>query len=302
MIKYLGFGLNINSEIEFPELLEADFMTPDIEILLGKVPEIKDSINFSSPNFEYNINDNEFAFKVKNTAFYYATSGRKIIVEPIGEIKKMRDIRLYILATVMAAILLQRRLMPLHSSAISYHGELYCICGDSGAGKTTTVSYLSNKGYDIFSDDILVLNKDKSNSITACASYPMIKLWSDTLDDMHCSKYSEKSFPIMSGMDKYGFFFHKRFNTNRLMIKKIFIIKRQECHDILIKEIKGFEAFTSLMKQIYRPMLIQSNSLKQLCFMIISNLAKDSKIYEISRPINCVPKTLSNQIESIILN
>ena len=302
MIKYLGFGLNINSEIEFPELLEADFITPDIEILFGKVPEIKDAINFSSPNFEYNINDNEFTFNVKNIAIYYAKDGKQVIVEPACEIKNMRNIRLYILATVMAAILLQRKLIPLHSSAITYNDQLYCVCGDSGAGKSTVISYLTNKGYSIFSDDILVLNKDKSNTITACASYPMIKLWSDTLDDMHCSTYSEKSFPIMAGMDKYGFFFHKRFNTNRLIINKIFIIKKQECHDILIKEIKGFDAFTSLMKQIYRPILIQNNFLKQLCFMVISNLVKDSKIYEISRPTNCLPETLSNRIESIIVN
>jgi len=301
-MKYLGFGLNINSEIEFPELLETDFIAPDLEILLGKVPEIKEAINFSSSNFEYNISDHEFAFKVKNIVHYYANSGRQIVVEPIGEIKNKRDIRLYILATVMAAILMQRRLMPLHSSAISYHGELYCICGDSGVGKTTTISYLSNKGYDIFSDDILVLNKDKENDITANASYPMIKLWGDTLEKMNDSRYSNKSFPIMPGMDKYGFFFHKRFNTNRLTIKKIFIIKKQECRDIFIKEIKGFDAFTSLMKQIYRPMLIQSNSLKQLCFLMISNLARESKIYEIIRPVNCVPEMLSNNIENLILN
>lgn len=302
MMKYLGFGLNINSEIEFPELLESDFTTSDIEVLWGKSPEIKDAINFSSPNFEYNINDNEFAFNVKDIATYYAKDGKQIIVEPVCEIKNMRNIRLYILATVMAAILLQRKLIPLHSSAITYKDQLYCVCGDSGAGKSTVISYLSNKGYSIFSDDILVLNKDNSNSITACASYPMIKLWNDTLDDMHCSKYSEKSFPIMAGIDKYGFFFHKKFNTNRLIINKVFIIKKQERHDILVKKIKGFDAFTSLMKQVYRPMLIQSNFLKQLCFMIISNLVKDCQIYEISRPINCLSETLSNRIESIILN
>ena len=183
-------------------MLSGKFETHDLEIICGKVPENIEGISFSTPGYKYAINDNEFLFKVLNTAQYYADNGNKITIELCKEVKAMRDVRLYVLATVMAAVLLHKRLLPLHTSAISYDDGLYCISGDSGAGKTTVLSLLLKKGYKIFSDDVVVLNKDAKNGVTAYASYPMIKLWGDTLDKIDSSEFQDKSFPVKSGIDK----------------------------------------------------------------------------------------------------
>lgn len=118
MYKYWGFGLHIASEIEFPELLPMEFDLPDVEFVLGKMPEIKEDISVSTKNFSYYITDNELLFKVYDIAGYYAANGNKIIIEPFTNVQDMRSIRLYVLATAIAAILLQRGLLPLHASAI----------------------------------------------------------------------------------------------------------------------------------------------------------------------------------------
>ena len=64
-------------------------------------------------------------------------------------------VRLYILGTCMGALLLQRKILPLHGSAIAINGKAYAIVGDSGAGKSTLASAFLNKGYQLLSDDVI---------------------------------------------------------------------------------------------------------------------------------------------------
>ena len=46
-------------------------------------------------------------------------------------------VRLYLLGTCMGALLFQRKLLPLHGSAVVINGKAYAFVGDSGAGKST---------------------------------------------------------------------------------------------------------------------------------------------------------------------
>ena len=70
--------------------------------------------------------------------------GKRIIVSPI-EGSDEDEIRLYILGTCMGAILMQRKILPLHGSAVAIDGKAYAIVGDSGAGKSTLASAFLTK-------------------------------------------------------------------------------------------------------------------------------------------------------------
>lgn len=299
MYQYWGFGMGISSEIEFPELLFGEQKTLDLEIRIGKVPKQIKGYSFLSSKFKHTLNEREFLFHAIGIAKYYETEGKTIIIEPNNKVKEMRDIRLYVLATVMASALLHRKRLPFHASAILHRGNLYCISGNSGSGKTTVTSLLMGKGYHIFSDDVLALNYNQ-NVTTANASYPMLKLWGETLNQINLPEFSNKSFPIKTGMDKYGFFFHNSFDKSSYCIKKIFIIKKCDTPQICLREIKGVEAFQILSRQIYRPILLQSLISKTISFLMISNLAKECKIYEIARPENCCPRETTQYIENLI--
>ena len=63
----------------------------------------------------------------------------------------------------MGAILMQRRLLPLHGSAIAINGKAYAIVGDSGAGKSTLASAFLNKGYQLISDDVIAVSLSQEN-------------------------------------------------------------------------------------------------------------------------------------------
>ena len=299
MFYYFGFGFNIKSEIEFPELVETEKSDFNLTIRLGAIPEIADGIRFSSSDFAYIIQNNEFLFTVNNIARYYAKNGDEIIVEILNPEEDSRSIRLYILATVMAAILLQKNKLSFHASAIIRDNQLLLISGESGAGKSTLLASLINNGHTIFSDDILVLSRHKSSSnIIAAASYPMIKLWEDSIGKLNNEKFSNRSFKIRHNFDKYGFFFHSSFDKRSYPIATIIILKKGDQTQFILSELKDSEAFMAISKQTYRPHLIQSIEHRTLRFKIISELIKNASILEITRPNNSKPKELMEFVES----
>jgi hypothetical protein len=300
MHHYWGFGLLIASEIEFPELLLQEFDTADVLIRSGKVPASIEGLSSGNSAVSYCLNTNELLFRVQNVATYYATNGNSVIFETEDVVSDTRSIRLYILATVMAAILLQRKLLPMHASAIIRDNHLILITGDSGAGKSSTLAGLVKKGYAVFSDDVIVLKRGK-NGVVGTASYPMMKLWNDTIVNLDNKLFEDRSFVVKPGLDKYGIFFHEHFNQNSYTIKKIFIIKKQEVNQITVNTITGAEIFRELAHQIYRPGLLQDANLRILIFTLFSTLMNTLSVYEIIRPEQCNVEDVLVVVENLIV-
>ncbi|MDD4972309.1 MAG: hypothetical protein PHT07_23010 [Paludibacter sp.] len=297
--KYWGFGLKIASDMEFPELLLYDFDIQDVEYITGRVPDSIQGTMISEKNYSYVINERELLFTVNNVARYYATDGRQIIIEPLKPILDIRGVRLYVLATVMAAVLLHRNSLPIHASAIRTGENLVLITGDSRAGKSTALAGLHKKGYTVFSDDVVVLQNEASG-VSIAASYPMIKLWNDTLEKMNDAQFEDRSFRIQQNMDKYGFFFHDHFDRNRYPVKKVFVLKIRDIPNLTHRALSGKDAFEALVKQVYRPTLLQSNDLKRLCFLMVSDIVKNGCVMEISRPVECDTHQLVDYVETLL--
>jgi hypothetical protein len=293
MHQYFGFGLKIESELEFPELLESTFVQADVTISVGDLSQHKTAT--------VEQKDDEFFFSVKEVACYLAVQGKQMIIAPEKGDIDPRSIRLYALATVMAAILLQRQMIPFHASAISVDNKLILISGESGAGKSTALTGLIVRGYKVFSDDVVVLNQTEPDGVLAFASYPMIKLWHDSITTIDHPKFSDCSFRIRHDLDKYGFFFHDTFVKQARPITTLIIIKKGEQPTCTIRQVQKTEAFAEAYRQLYRPSLIRGKKQNTICFRTISALAQTVKTVEITRPATCPPERLVSFIEQELL-
>jgi len=295
---YWGFGLHIASQIEFPELVPVKFAEADVEIHIASVPRVLGEKKISPAGFSYIQNDTELLLEINDVATYYAKNGNNIIIQPHESLTAMRELRVYVLATVLAAILTQRKQLPVHASAILHKNRLILICGDSGAGKSTTLAGLIKKGHLVFSDDVVVIGQDNQTT----ASYPMIKLWEDAQDKLEHALFDDRSFTIKPGMNKYGIFFHDKFDMGKYRVKKVLILKKDDVAFIESKHIAASAAFKELSKQVYRPMLIHNNELRALKFSVISALANNAAVYQITRPATCNVNDLVNYVENMIYN
>ncbi len=142
------------------------------------------------PNHYFVIKENDCLFKIPHTGLFLIKDGKEIFFTPL---KGASDdhIRLYLLGTCMGAILLQRKILPLHGSAVVIDGKAYAIVGDSGAGKSTLASAFLKRGYSLLSDDVIPVSMSEENGPMVTPAYPQQKLWLESLNQfgMESSDY-----------------------------------------------------------------------------------------------------------------
>lgn len=294
MWSYKGFGINIISEIEFPELMESDISQSseyDLKISIGHIPNNLEGIKYETARYSYAIAKKSFLFDVKRIARYLAQDGTHIIIEIIDPHADSRTIRLYILATVMAAILIQRKRIPLHASSFFAKEKLIMLSGNSGVGKSTLLSEFIKNDFRLFSDDINII-RSENDRILVSATYPMIKLWEESIDLLNHHFFSDRSFRIKQNMNKYGFFFHENFDFGEYPAAIFVVLKKSTESFFSCKKLYGTDAFMAITQQIYRPILIQCSTYRKLQFELISAMTKQTSVMEVSRPEKCKPKEL----------
>lgn len=283
--QYWGFGLLIHSEIEFPELLPFDFDNKaDLFIRRGITPQalIGDDV-ISKVGVQ--ISRKEYLLQIDQVASYYALNGAEILVQAhAGSDEK--SVRLFLLGSVMAAVLHQLDRVVLHASAVMVDHEAVLFCGRSGAGKSTTVTLLQQAGYKVFSDDVCVLkaSTDSGSQVEAYPSYPMIKLWRDTFDLLNLSP-GERVHKIRPALPKYGQFFHHHFKPGAIPVRAVFILHKDlTIAEPVIHPLSALDGFKYLQKNNYRNLQITAMKKQELHFKTLAQLASAVPVYKLSRP------------------
>lgn len=172
---YTAFGLKIASDLLLPELLTTSDFTaePDVVISLGEVPA-----GIRSPvrqNDIYQAAKNEYLLRIPGVAGYHVTNGDRIIVEPDKQ-SDLHIVRQFLVGTAYGALLLQRRMMLIHASAVVIDGQCLLFTGESGAGKSTLSAAFRQRGYSILTDDVAVMSVDNSGIVMVQSGYPQQKL------------------------------------------------------------------------------------------------------------------------------
>src|SRR5690606_10479084 len=116
-------------------------------------------------------------YLIPGAAIYRVRDGCEIAVSPFEDADPGL-VRLYVLGSCMGALLLQRRMLPLHGSALAIDGKAYVIVGPSGAGKSTLAAALAARGQRLISDDISPIRWQEDEALPSVVpSYPQQKLW-----------------------------------------------------------------------------------------------------------------------------
>ena len=279
MYFYWAYGLRVKSELEFPELfpLEVDSEV-DVEILLGEEGISFTELDISKP-YSYFIQQSDFKMNVYGVAVYHVISGSSIIVFPFSG-ACVSDIRVYCLSNAFAAILHQQKKIPLHAGAIHCDDQLILVMGDSGAGKTTLLFNLLQKGYRIFSDDVVVLSEDRNGSVNCISSYPVMKIWKSQAERIGMVS----GIPIRKGVEKYPLYFHDKFDCRSLSPMIIVVLKiSSSINDIECKEFQGADTVMELLHHIYRREYLSHYEIFSI-LPLLSRLANQCKFIEITRP------------------
>lgn len=293
---YSAFGFKVLSDINLPELqpLTENEIKEYISVETDNLTFLWEQLAPETSKFV--VKENFVLFKIDDTAIFCIENGCKITVSPINgaEIKK---IRLYILGTCMGALLLQRRILPLHGSAIAINGKAYAFIGQSGAGKSTLASVFLKNGFQLLSDDVIPITCSPYNIPHVIPSYPQQKLWKESLDEfgMVANDYS----PLFERETKYAIPVKGSFCHEALPLAGVYELVKTTTSEINIIPLSNLERLHLLFKHTYRNFLVNRLEIRDWHFKTTAYIAEKTQLYQLQRPGN---QFTAHNLTSLILS
>jgi hypothetical protein len=296
---YKAFGLTVRSEIPLPELPQTNAKERIDEILIefSDLSQLWRELNGQQGKFK--VTENLVMFQIPNTAIFCIQEGRKISISPLGRADEDK-IRLYLLGTCMGALLMQRRVLPLHGSAVAINGKAYAFVGDSGAGKSTLAAAFLHRGFELLSDDIIALTFSKANDVPVVVpSYPQQKLWRESLVEFGLDTSNYR--PLFERETKYAVPVISNFFSTPMPLAGIFELVKSEEKQAGIVPIKGLQQLYTLFVHTFRNFIVPRSGLIEWHFHQSAKIAKQVEMFQISRPSFCftAPHLVSLILETI---
>ncbi|MEI4828878.1 aldolase [Bacillus sp. FJAT-53711] len=278
---YKAFGLSLLSEIPLPELPQISSYEDTIDIVIERASLSELWNELSYPKAIFIVKENLVMFQIPNTATFCIQDGEKIIVSPIKGSDEDK-IRLYILGTCIGALLMQRRILPLHGSVVAINEKAYAFIGDSGAGKSTLASAFLSRGYQLLSDDVIAVTLSQDNIPFVTPSYPQQKLWQESLDKfgMETAHYR----PLFERETKFAVPVPFNFLNEQLPLAGVFELVKADKENVGLRRIEGLDRLRTLFHHTYRNSLIPRLDLMEWHFTNSTSIVNKIDMFQLWRP------------------
>ena len=277
MPSYKAFGLTFNSDIDLPPLLEIDTQqSVDVRVKLGAVSKTGLDVPVSIKPYSQTAK-NELWLHVPDIAWFYVTNGNEIIVEPEAG-ADFQSIRLFLLGSCVGAIMYQRNRLVIHGNAIRFGDGCVIFAGVSGHGKSTLAAAFHQRGYDVLSDDLSVIDEH----VHVQPSYPQLKIWHDTAKKLDIDITGLKRIRLQ--VDKYAYPLKNNFHNTPLPVKAVYILNTHNKDHFNFDAIEGIDKFYPLKNHSYRSTYIEGLGLKAEHLKLCAKVANKITITAITRP------------------
>lgn len=184
MYRYSLYGLIVDSNTEFPQLLECSEQgDANITIDINNENSLKEKYNF--------LLEKGCIHHFTEHGVWFHNHAGDFLVETIGDKTRMiceknddTDIgiaRSFLMGNCIALAMTQRKKIVLHGSTLRMGDKTVLVCGDSGTGKSTTAMALIDKGALLMADDISVIDIDHDGTAYAYPAFPEQKLCRDAV-------------------------------------------------------------------------------------------------------------------------
>ncbi len=277
---YKAFGFILSSEIPLPELPKVnEQVVADIEIRLGDLSKLWSEL--VAPHKKIVVKENLVIFEASDTAKFCIQDGKRIIVSPLKGCDE-DEMRLFILGTCMGALLMQRKILTLHGSAVVIDGKAYGFIGNSGAGKSTLALAFLNNGYQLLSDDLIAIIPSHDKTPLVMPAYPQQKLWQETLQEfrMETSLYR----PLFQRETKYAIPVSSKFSAEPARLAGLFEIVTTESGKLEIYSIDKLQRLQTLLLHTYRNFFIARSGLTEWHFHTSVSIVNQMEFYQVRRP------------------
>lgn len=280
MYKYYAFGLNISSDVYFPELLplplEQTVTTYDLTIQSQKInpnglPAAVDQ------GLYFQTAPQQFWMHVPDTAWFEVKDGRTIRYQ-LAQNGDEQTMRLFLLGSCFGALLHQRKLLVMHGNAIRFGDQCVMFAGPSGNGKSTLAAAFYKRGFEILSDDVCAIDGQHQ----VIPGYPQLKLWQDTIKKLALDLDSMRQIRLQ--IEKYALKIDNQFCRRPLPLTVTYFLSTHNLDTFDFENLSGMETFLPLRNNTYRIRYLKGMKLDAEHLQRIGSLSRQARVTRITRP------------------
>lgn len=277
--QYTAYGLNFESAFPLPELTPHRNGKPDITINYGEVPP---ALPFPSGNgLAWQSAPGKMLLTIRDVARYLIIENREIIIQPFPRVEEY-SVRIFLLGSVLGALLHARRLLVLHSSVIQTRGGAALFMGRSGAGKSTLLGAFLKRGYAMMADDKAGIIVNSGGIAEAMPGFPYARLTNETVKAL---RYPVEGLQIVKGLGKYVVPV-ERFCGEPVKVHAAYSLNAYNQPDIRFEPLQAVEAFQTLNRSTYRRRFLHRAEQRRSHFEILGALSARARVTRVFRPDN----------------
>lgn len=287
-----GFKSNLSSS-------EFELQNYDLTIRVGffeKIPlNSHEYIIFD--NFKIVMASNQINVYWKDKILFAIINDNEII---LNKLTGLSDdfLSLTILGFAVPILLHRRGMLVLHANAIEINGEAIIFLGQKGVGKSTTSLALCKKGYNLISDDVLMVQVGDSIS-NVFSGFNIIKIWPETIRQM--GENPDKLPKIHSNISKRFYSVSNNDKMDRIPIKIIYFIT--EGNKTTIEKLPPQMSLINLIESTLWSIIFDNEELEdnlKKCAKLVKNVPV--KCLRIKRSLKDIPnmiKVIEDDIENL---
>ncbi len=267
---YKAYGLVFQSEFSIPGLSKASGSeNPDVILKFGKLDV--SSYDLIKGFLVKEILPEGFLYGIKDLATFLVSDGKQVIVDPLTEETELWH--MYLLGSVMGALLQQNGFLTLHGSAFLYKNKAHLILGASGMGKSSIAMAMHQRGYELLTDDISAIKFDEGNTPKLYVASRHIKLWQDAIESLDTAQ--EDMPRVRESLPKFRLTLDATHSAAEYELSNIFILKitRLTEGQVAFSDLNKMELLQHLNLNVYRKQFLLDMGNQKYAFYMLSELA-----------------------------
>ena len=286
--RFRAYQLLFVASFPIPEMVAADRVdsdrerAPDVLIRTDDFPDnLPDPLETSHV---HEVNGEALLLRVADVARYLIREGREILIDREPHATD-HDVRVYLLGTCIGALLHQRGLLVLHASGVMTDRGCLLFTGESGTGKSTLLAEFLRRGHKMVVDDVCALRFDSADRPIVLPSYPRTRLWADAADRFAIdTSRLERTRP---SWDKFERQISEQFWDHAEPVSHVFHLTAPGASDqVTLQRLEPTEAFSTLVDNTYRGVLLDGMDLRSSHFDLASRAARSIDVIRVMRPAN----------------
>jgi len=277
MYFYSLFGYNIESDLEFPQLLKGVARKADITISQGEIP---DEVYVREAEKLYEFGEKS-SWLINDTCYLYITDGNKITYKP-KEGAITNRLRNYIMGWGMSMLGLQREIIAMHCSVVTRQSGAILVSGESGTGKSTLTNILLDKGCKFMADDMAYVEPKESGEVYVKPAFPYQKLCRDAA--LRKGYPLEELIYINEMKDKFFVPYKGEFEAKEVPVKALLVLKLTDKPNVNVMELQGMEKFMACANNQFLRHLLKQDKYKGSAGKNCFKIAQGIRVFVMERP------------------